>query len=101
MIPAAAPRRHFFTIHYSLFSCLQGVDLPSCPICAPHFFFSLQEKKKRAAPGAKEKEGLRVQTKMDPCFYKIVLHYVASMAEIWCKPECPLLLFPLPLAWRL
>ena len=36
----------------------QGNDLPSCPKCAPHFFFSLQEKKKRAAPGAKEKEGL-------------------------------------------
>ena len=26
--------------------------------CAPHFFFSLQEKKKRAAPGAKKKRGL-------------------------------------------
>ena len=77
------------------------MDLLPCPICAPHFFFSLQEKKKRAAPGAKEKEGLRVQTKMDPCFYKIVLHYVASMAEIWCKPECPLLFFPLSLPWRL
>ena len=36
---------------------------------------------------------------MDPCFYKIILHKVASMAEVWCKPECPLLFFPLPLAW--
>ena len=26
--------------------------------CAPHFFFSLQEKKKRAAPGAKKKRGV-------------------------------------------
>ena len=26
--------------------------------CAPHFFFSLLEKKKRAAPGAKKKRGL-------------------------------------------
>ena len=26
--------------------------------CAPHFFFSLPEKKKRAAPGAKKKRDL-------------------------------------------
>ena len=40
-----------------------------------------------------------MQTKMDPCFYKMVLYKVASMAEVWYKPECPLLLFPLPLPW--
>ena len=55
---AAAERRHLFTLHYSFFIRLQGASLQPCPICAPHFFFSLQEKKKRAAPGAKEKEGL-------------------------------------------
>ena len=48
-----------------------------------------------------EKKRLWVQTKMDPCFYKMILHCVANMAEIWCKPECPLLLFPLPLPWCL
>ena len=46
-------------LYYSLFIFRsQGNDLPACPKCAPHFFFSLLEKKKRAAPGAKEKEGL-------------------------------------------
>ena len=46
-----------------------------------------------------EKKRPRVQTKMDPCFYKMVLCYMVSMAEVWCRLECPLLLFPLPLAW--
>src|SRR5699024_5868296 len=54
---AALLHSSLFTIHFYLFRS-QGNDLPSCPSCAPHFFFSLQEKKKRAAPGAKEKEGL-------------------------------------------
>ena len=36
---------------------------------------------------------------MDPCFYKITLYKVASMAEVWCRLECPLHLFPLPLPW--
>ena len=36
-----------------------------------------------------EKKRLWVQTKMDPCFDKMTSHYVANMAEIWCKPECP------------
>ena len=41
---------------------------------------------------------------MDPCFDKMALCYVASMAVVWCKPECSLLLFPLPLPrclWKL
>ena len=40
-----------------------------------------------------------MQTKMDPCFYKMVLCYMVSMAEVWCRLECPQLLFPLPLPW--
>ena len=60
---------------------------------------SSSPRRRRGAPrGGGEEEAL-VQVKMDPCFYKIILHKVASMAEVWCKPECPLLLFPLPLAW--
>ena len=59
----------------------------------------LAEKKRSAVHGGGEEEAL-VQTKMDPCFYKIVLRYVANMAEVWCRLECPLLLFPLPLPWR-
>ena len=74
-----AAERQLFTIHYSFFIRLQGASLEPCPICAPHFFFSLLEKKKRAAPGAKEKEGLRVQTKMDPCFDK----------RFFCKAATP------------
>ena len=82
LLPGCRAARHFFTIHYSLFTRNQGASLPPCPICAPHFFSSLQEKKKRAAPGAKEKEGLRVQTKMDPCFDKMTVHYVATCASL-------------------
>ena len=52
-------------------------------------------------PGVEEKKRLWVQTKMDPCFYKMILYKVASMAEVWCRLECPALLFPLPLAWHL
>ena len=54
----ASPGTSSFLPLPSYFFHLQGIDLPACPICAPHFFFSLLEKKKRAAPGAKEKEGL-------------------------------------------
>ena len=36
-----------------------------------------------------EKKRLWVQTKMDPCFYKMVLCKVASMAEVWCRPDLP------------
>ena len=39
----------------------------------------LAEKKRSAVHGVGEEEAL-VQTKMDPCFYKTVLYYVASMA---------------------
>ena len=56
-LPLPGFARHLFPLHSYLFR-QQGNDLLACPICAPHFFFSLQEKKKRAAPGAKEKEGL-------------------------------------------
>src|SRR5699024_10381924 len=60
---------------------------------------SSSPRRRRGAPrGGGEEEAL-VQTKMDPCFYKIVLYKVANMAEVWCRLECPLLLFPLPLAW--
>ena len=30
-----------------------------------------------------------MQTKMDPCFYKIVLYKVASTAEVWYKLDLP------------
>ncbi len=39
----------------------------------------LAEKKRSTVHGVGEEEAL-VQTKMDPCFYKTVLYYVASMA---------------------
>ena len=73
--------------------------------------------------GGGEEEAL-VQAKMDPCFYKMALHYVASVCKFgadltcfsvpirslagWvlvamrccgCKPVAPLLLLPLPLPW--
>ena len=68
----------------------------SCPNFGPLLFFS---QRRRGAPrGGGEEEAL-VQTKMDPCFYKMVLCYMVSMAEVWCRLECPLLLFPLPLPW--
>ena len=83
-----------FTLHYSFATraqvcCLVRVSAPS----------SSSPRRRRGAPrGGGEEEAL-VQTKMDPCFYKIVLYKVANMAEVWCRLECPLLLFPLPLAW--
>ena len=43
-----------------------------------------------------EKKRLWVQTKMDPCFYKMILYKVASMAEVWCRLD--LLQRPHPLA---
>ena len=46
---------------------------------APPSSSSLSEKKRSAVHGVGEEEAL-VQTKMDPCFYKTVLYYVASMA---------------------
>ena len=49
--------------------------------------------------GVGEEEAL-VQTKMDPCFYKRFFCKAASLAEVWYKPECSVLLFPLPLLWR-
>ena len=141
-------------IYYSLFTRNQGTSLEPCPICAPlpgaspatiHFslftltFFahkaitcglvqnsapSSSPRRRRGAPrGGGEEEAL-VQTKMDPCFYKIVLYKVASTAEVWYKLDlpqrphplarwlgarrsavlweqtcCPALLFPLPLPW--
>ena len=94
----------------------------SCPRFGPLLFFFAR---RRGAPrGGGEEEAL-VQTKMDPCFYKMILCYVASMAKVWCRLDlpqhphplarwpgglwrcgaggvnlCPLLLFPLPLPWR-
>ena len=69
----------------------------------PFLFLPAGEKETRRAR-CKGKRGAGVQTKMDPCFDKMALCYVASMAEVWCKPECPALLFPLPLPrclWKL
>ena len=43
--------RRFFPVHYWLFSCLQGIDLPSCPRCAPLPFSSCREKKRRGHNG--------------------------------------------------
>ena len=48
--------------------------------------------------GVGEEEAL-VQTKPVPCFYKVVFCYVASMAEVWYKPEWRVRLQPLPLPW--
>ena len=90
-----AAERRFFILYAYLF-CQQGIDLLSCPNFGPLLFFS---QRRRGAPrGGGEEEAL-VQTKMDPCFYKMVLCYMVSMAEVWCRLECPLLLFPLPLPW--
>ena len=51
---------------------------------------SSSPRRRRGAPrGGGEEEAL-VQTKMDPCFYKMVSCKVASTAEVWYKPECPL-----------
>ena len=36
-----------------------------------------------------EKKRLWVQTKMDPCFDKIILYKVASMAEVWADLNAP------------
>ena len=67
-------------IHSYLF-CQQGIDLLSCPICAPHFFFSLQEKKKRAAPGAKEKEGLGCRLR----WTRASTRWPCAMWQVWQK----------------
>ena len=90
--------RHFFTIHYhySLFTRNQGASLEPCPICAPHFFFSLQKKKKRAAPGAKEKEGLGCRRR----WTRAPTRWLCAMWQAyasWCRLERLVRLFPLPL----
>ena len=40
-----------------------------------------------------------MQVKMDPCSYKLVFVLCGKRMQVWCKPECPTLLFPLPLPW--
>ena len=76
---AAAGRRHLFTFHSSLLPFLLTrhrlavlSEMHPPPLL-------LAEKKRSAVHGVGEEEAL-VQTKMDPCFYKTVLYYVASMA---------------------
>ena len=101
--------RHFFTIHYSLKNKLPPPGYRPAPIHFSLFtltFFackamtcclvqfsapsSSSPRRRRGAPrGGGEEEAL-VQTKMDPCFYKMVSCKVASTAEVWYKPECPL-----------
>ena len=46
-----------------------------------------------------EKKRLWVQTRMDPCFYKMALCYVASTAEVWYKLDLLQHPRPLPLPW--
>ena len=88
-------------IHFSLFT-LTFFACKAMTCCLVQFSApsSSSPRRRRGAPrGGGEEEAL-VQTKMDPCFYKIVLYKVANMAEVWCRLECLALLFPLPLPWR-
>ena len=45
------------------------------------------EKKRSAVHGGGEEEAL-VQAKMDPCFYKMALHYVASVCKFGADLTC-------------
>ena len=95
-LPGASPA----TIHFSLFTLTFFAHKAiTCGLVQNSAPSSSSPRRRRGAPrGGGEEEAL-VQTKMDPCFYKMVLCYMVSMAEVWCRLECPLLLFPLPLAW--
>ena len=63
--------------------------MPPCPICAPHFFFSLREKKKRAAPGAKEKEGLGCRSRWTRAPTSWFLYYVVSVCKFGANQNAP------------
>ena len=82
--------RHFFTLHYSLFTLTFFVSKAmTCYLVRISAPSSSSPRRRRGAPrGGGEEEAL-VQTKMDPCFYKIVLYKVASTAEVWYKLDLP------------
>ena len=86
-----AAARHFFTIHYSLFTIHYSLATRAQVCClvrdsAPS---SSSPRRRRGAPrGGGEEEAL-VQTKPVPCFYKMVLHYVASVCKFGTNLNAP------------
>ena len=94
-VPPGTPK--LFAFHSSLFSCLQGIGLLPCPSCTPLLFFSKREEEERRARcrrrrgfGANEDGPVLLQDSLTLCGKRV---------QVWCRLECPLLLFPLPLAW--
>ena len=98
---AAAPRRHLFTLHYSLFTIHSqpGRKFGALSHLRPPFLFLPAGEKETRRARCKGKRGAGMQVKMDPCSYKLVFVLCGKRMQVWCKPECPTLLFPLPLPW--
>ena len=85
-----------FIIHYSFFICLQGASLQPCPRFGPLLFFSAE--KKRSAPGWRRRRGFGANED-GPVLRQDGFVLCGKRMQVWYKPECPLLLFPLPLPW--
>ena len=91
MIPAAAERRHLFTLHYSFFilQSLAGCKFAALSNLRPPFLFLPAGEKETRRARCKGKRGAGVQTKMDPCFDKITLRYVASVCKFGANQNAP------------
>ena len=88
-------------IHYSLFTIHSqpGRKFGTLSNLRPPFLFLPAGEKETRRARCKGKRGAGMQVKMDPCSYKLVFVLCGKRMQVWCKPECPTLLFPLPLPW--